>query len=222
MNHRCQPSLDVTHTRHSATLSRRERGRWYTSRRRAGSVIDRSLSAPPSVRHPISARQCRLLTIVLQLQLSYCCSAHREKSAHNFGRLVRVGALTNRGAHKLRELVRTRFAGVIANRLQLQQPGLRGESRPRIALSVPQLALRLSPGRVARGGVDRVTDVVDRATPPPAYAAAPLSTGAKTEKAIAPLASELTRKIAAFSLTLESQLKLRHIEHAFTPAGKSS
>jgi hypothetical protein len=43
-----------------------------------------------------------------------------------------------------------------------------------------EIKLRLSPGRVARGSVDRIDDADDRLTPPPAYAAVPLSTGAKT------------------------------------------
>jgi len=121
MNHRSQPLIDVSLTRPSATLSRRERGWW---------------SAFWSM--AISGRQWVLLTIVLQLQRCYCCGAHRGKSAHKIGWLVRVGALTNRGAHTLDELVRTWFAGVIANRLQLQQPRRRGGRCLHVAISAPQ------------------------------------------------------------------------------------
>jgi hypothetical protein len=131
MNHPSQPFVDVSLTRPSAaslrqeatsnTVSRREKGWWSALQQR-----------------PLFVRQRGLFAIVLQLQWDYCCSAHGDKSAHRIGRFVRVGALTNRGAHKLRKLVRTRFAGVIANRLQLQQPRRRGGRCLHVAISAPQ------------------------------------------------------------------------------------
>ena len=99
-------------------------------RRRAGSVSDRSLATSASRSAPSSAASrhsspvgddkqhwlpqegegnrvvvvSRAVTVGLT-SISGC--AHADQNAHKFDRLVRVGALTNKGSHKLRESVRS-------------------------------------------------------------------------------------------------------------------
>jgi hypothetical protein len=85
---------------------------------RAGSVSDRSPRAPLTFQPASSVRRDSLLTIVLQLQLKCCCSAHHTKSAHKTSPFVRVEALTNKGcAQTLRicaHASRRRFCNSIA------------------------------------------------------------------------------------------------------------
>jgi hypothetical protein len=89
-------------------------------RQRAGSVSDRSLatsasrSAPSSVasRHLLpqegEGNQVVVVSRASELGLtSISGCAQADQSAHKFDRLVRVGALTNKGSHKLRESVRS-------------------------------------------------------------------------------------------------------------------
>ena len=149
--------------------------------------------------------------------------AHGGESAHKFDRFVRVGALTNRGSHKNRKSVRggrPPAAGLtsIPEGFRGEGPSpaeRRGGRRLRTAVSVPELDLGLSSGRVARGSFDQTTDVHDRLTPPPAYAAAPLSTGAKTyvsqPTAASPYIGASARKKAEPTL-VDSASYLRHAE----------
>jgi hypothetical protein len=167
---------------------------------RAGSVSDRSLaasirrSAPSSVasrhllpqegersrRHLISVRQYSLSSIVLQLQPRYRKCVHFRRGAYIEVEKVRTETLRTKGAYIMGSDVRTCRFGVIANLLQLEPAQRRGGRRRQKAICVPLSSLRLSPGRVARGSVDRITDVAARATLPPAYATPSRSTGAKT------------------------------------------
>jgi hypothetical protein len=163
MNLPCQPLDDVTLTRPSGTLSRRERGWWTTVCCMALSVRRRTLSS-----------------IVLHLQPRYRKCVHFGGGAYIEVENVRTTSLRTKGAYISGCDVRTCNLGAIANRLQLESPERHGGRSLQKAIYVPQSASCLSPGRVAHGSVDPSIDTVDRLTPPPAYAAAPLSTGAKT------------------------------------------
>jgi hypothetical protein len=163
MNLHCQPLDDVTLTRPSATLSRWERGWW-----RAGFQV------------AISVRRRELFAIELQLQPRYVYCVQNRGGACNEVRFARTESLRTKGACKPGGDARTCDFEAIAILLQLAFPERHGGRSLQKAVSVPKCDLCLSPGRVARGSIDRASDVVHRWTPPPAYAAAPLSTGAKT------------------------------------------
>ena len=176
---------------------------------RAGSVSDRSLSAsvptsaPSSAlrahasgrrrqaarsptrgegsrQGPISVRRCVLLAIVLQLQPRYGYCVQNGGGAYIEVENVRTTSLRTKGAYKRGCDVRTCNFEAVANLSQTRRAERHGGRSLQKAVVVPEAGLGLGPGRVARGGVDQVISVVAQATPPPAYAAAPLSTGTKT------------------------------------------
>jgi hypothetical protein len=178
MNLRCRPLINVTLTRPSGICLRQEATNDAVSRRERGfgdAMSDES----------ISVRLRSLSSIVLQLQPRYGKCAHFGGGAYIEVEKVRTTSLRTKGAYISGSDVRTRNSGAIANLLRLESPRRHGGRSLQLAISAPEFGLGLSPGRVARGSVDRLTDVDDRSTPPPAYAVPPLSTGAKT----APLAS---------------------------------
>jgi hypothetical protein len=173
MNLHNQPLCDVTLTRPSATRLRQEATNRSVSRWESGllaAVFDIA----------IYVRQRTLSSIVLQLQPRYGKCVHFGGGAYIEVENVRTESLRTKGAYILGSDVPTCGFGVIANLLQLGQTQRQGGRSLQKAIYVPQFDLRLSPGRVARGSVDSNLDVDDRATPPPAYGATPLSTGAKT------------------------------------------
>ena len=160
---------------------------------RAGSVSDRSFATPirrsaPSsaLRAPsptrgegtatLSVRRRDLLTIVLQLQPRYGYCVQNGGGAYIDDRFVRTESLRTKGAYISGSDVRTCNFEAVANLLRLA-PAKRHGGR---SLQKAAYVRRLSPGRVAWGSVDPRSGVVAQTTPPPAYAAAPLSTGAKT------------------------------------------
>ena len=178
MNLRCRPFINVTLTRPAVIRLRQEATNNAVSRRERGfgdAMSDES----------ISVRMRSLSSIVLQLQPRYRKCVHFRGGAYIEVENVRTTSLRTKGAYISGSDVRTRNSGAIANLLRLESPERHGGRSLQLAISAPEFGLGLSLGRVARGSVDRLTDVDDRSTPPPAYAAPPLSTGAKT----APLAS---------------------------------
>ena len=106
---------------------------------RAGSVSDRSLSAPTNLHPSLSVRQRVLFTIVLQLQPRYRCCVQNGRGACNEGRFARVTSLRTKGACKPRSDARTCIFVAAANRWQLE-PAERREGRSlQKAISAPQL-----------------------------------------------------------------------------------
>ena len=110
MNHHCQPLDDVTLTRPSATLSRRERGLRVT-------VFDIA----------ISVRRGRLLTTELQLQPRYRKCVHFQGGAYIEVEKVRTASLRTKGAYISGSDVRTCNFEAMTNRLRFAQARRRGE-----------------------------------------------------------------------------------------------
>jgi hypothetical protein len=170
MNHRCQPVCGVPLTRPSVTLSRREKG-----------------LSTPKFAEALSARLRSLLTIVMQLNLRYRYCVQNGGDACNQVGFARTISLRTKGACKPGSDARTCNFEVVEDLLRLRPAERHGGRCLQMAISAPEIRLGLSPGRVARGSVDSRNGTANQLTPPPAYAAAPLSTGAKTKKNTATL-----------------------------------
>jgi hypothetical protein len=125
MNLHCQPLGDVTLTRPSGTLSRRERG-WL----HADSAI------------AISVRQRGLSSIELQLQQRYRYCVQNGGGAYIDDRFVRTESLRTKGAYISGSDVRTCNFNVIANLLRLEPAERRGGRSLQKAISVPEVAVR--------------------------------------------------------------------------------
>ena len=127
---------------------------------RAGSVSDRSLSAPigrsapstalrappPTMRegkyqYPIYVRRSFLLTIVLQLQPRYRKCVYFRGGAYIEVEKVRIAPLRTKGAYISGSDVRTCDFAVIANRLQLRRAERHGGRSLQKAVYVPRFAM---------------------------------------------------------------------------------
>jgi hypothetical protein len=89
--------------------------------RRAVSVSDRSLSAPPNLQPTISVRQIALSTIVLQLQTRYRKCVHFRGGAYIEVEKVRTASLRTKGAYNRGADVRTSNLETVANLSQTRR-----------------------------------------------------------------------------------------------------